>query len=286
VSGIPQIAIGPLRTEPAGPAARACIEQIDAACTAIGFFVVVEHGVDAELRQIFAAARHFFALPGVDKERSAMIGLNGYAGPESRRAAGTEILDIGLTGFDQWPALSGFRETVERYQDAALAVATDVLRGLAVALDAGPAFFAERMTSPQCFVRMLRYPAQPVASAGAHTDYGAITLLATDGVPGLQVRPVDGDWIPVDAPPGSLIVNLGDMLARWTNRRYRSTPHRVMLDGDRDRYAIPFFVNPDPDTRVTCIPSCVTVDSPCAYEPITASEFLQGRIDGTIPVGA
>jgi isopenicillin N synthase-like dioxygenase len=142
------------------------------------------------------------------------------------------------------------------------------------------------MLSPQCFLRMLRYPAEPEASAGAHTDYGAITLLATDGVRGLQVRPVDGDWIPVDAPAGSLIVNLGDMLARWTNGRYRSTPHRVVVKADVDRYSIPFFVNPDRETRVSCIPSCVSESTPCAYAPITAGEFLQGRIDGTIPVGA
>jgi isopenicillin N synthase-like dioxygenase len=280
------IAIGGLRDDPDGPAARACIEQLDAACTATGFFVAIAHGVERELEEVFIAARRFFAVPRADKERSAMIGLNGYAGPESRRAAGTEMLDIGLVGFDRWPAIPGFRETVERYQAAALVVAADILRGLAVALNVEPTFFAARMRRPQCFLRMLRYPADPASSAGAHTDYGAITLLATDGVPGLEVRPVERDWIPVTAPPGALVVNLGDMLARWTNRRYVSTPHRVVVDGDRERYSIPFFVNPDPDTRVSCIPSCVTTESPCAYEPITAGEFLQGRIDGTIPVGA
>jgi isopenicillin N synthase-like dioxygenase len=286
VSAVPLIAIDGLRSDPASAAARSCIEEMDAACTATGFFVAVEHGVERELEVVFAAARHFFALPIVEKQRSAMVGLNGYAGPETKRADGLEMLDIGLTGFARWPALAGFREAVERYQAAALAVASDLLRGLAVALGVEPTFFADRMRSPQCFLRMLRYPADPESSTGAHTDYGAITLLATDGGPGLEVRPVNRDWVPVVAPASALVVNLGDMLARWTNRRYASTPHRVALEGDQERYSIPFFVNPDPDTTVTCIPSCVTAESPCAYEPITAGEFLQGRIDGTIPVGA
>jgi isopenicillin N synthase-like dioxygenase len=286
VPGVPVIAVRQLRRDPDSAAARSCIQEMDAACRATGFFVAVEHGVERQLEEVFAAARRFFALPRAEKERSAMVGLNGYAGPESRRAAGTEMLDIGLTGFDRWPALAGFREVVERYQAAALAVATDILRGLAIALDAGSTFFAERMRSPQCFLRMLRYPADPGSSAGAHTDYGAITLLATDGVRGLQLRPVDGEWTPIDAPAGSLIVNLGDMLARWTNGLYQSTPHRVVIDAGVDRYSIPFFVNPDPETEVSCIPSCVSAAAPCAYEPITAGEFLQGRIDGTIPVGA
>jgi isopenicillin N synthase-like dioxygenase len=286
VSGVPLIAIDGLRRDPNSRRARSCIQEMDAACTATGFFVAVEHGVERELEAIFAAARRFFALSMVDKQRSAMVGLNGYAGPETKRAGGLEMLDIGLAGFRRWPALAGFRDAVERYQTAALGVAADILRGLAVALGVEPTFFADRMRSPQCFLRMLRYPADPGSSTGAHTDYGAITLLAPDVVPGLEVRPVDRDWIPVTAPAGALVVNLGDMLARWTNRRYVSTPHRVVLAGDRERYSIPFFVNPDPDTRVACIPTCVTAESPCAYEPITAGEFLQGRIDGTIPVGA
>ena len=142
------------------------------------------------------------------------------------------------------------------------------------------------MRQPQCFLRMLRYPAGAAvgdAVTGQHTDYGAITLLATDGVPGLEVRPRGaGDWVALDAPPGSFIVNLGDMLARWTNDHYVSTPHRVVAVGAGERISIPFFVNPDPETEVACVPSCVSQDEPCRYPPITAGDFLRGRIDGTI----
>ena len=112
------------------------------------------------------------------------------------------------------------------------------------------------------------------AVTGQHTDYGAITLLATDGVPGLEVRPRGGTgWLAVEAPPGSLVVNLGDMLARWTNDRYVSTPHRVVATGAGERISIPFFVNPDPETEVACLPSCVDAAHPCRYEPITAGRL-------------
>jgi isopenicillin N synthase-like dioxygenase len=260
--------------------------DIAAACAETGFFVVAEHGVDLE--PIFSAARCFFALPVAEKERAAMIGVNGYAGMGSRRAGHKEMMDIGLTGFDRWPALDGFRATVEAYSAAALELAGELLASIADGLSLETGFFAARMQHPECFLRLLRYPPGAVvgdAVTGQHTDYGAITLLATDGVPGLEVRPRGGaSWVPIAAPPDSFVVNLGDMLARWTNDRYVSTPHRVVATGAGERISIPFFVNPDPETSVACIPSCVTAEHPCRYEPITAGEFLRGRIDGTIPL--
>ncbi len=112
-----------------------------------------------------------------------------------------------------------------------------------------------------------------------HTDYGLITLLATDGVGGLEVRSRDGDWTMVTAPAGSLVVNLGDMLARWTNDHYVSTPHRVSAPAASDRFSVPFFVNPDPAATVSCLPSCVTDLRPCRYPPVTAGDFLAKRIE-------
>ena len=260
-------------------------EDIAAACVDTGFFAVADPGLD--LAPVFDAARAFFALPAAVKERSAMVDDNGYAGIGSARAGSKEMLDIGRA-FDQWPDVPGFRGVMEAYGAAALGVAATLLRSIAAGLDLDGDFFAARMQQPQCFLRLLRYPpgaAVGDAVTGRHTDYGAITLLATDGVPGLEVLPRGGrGWLAVEAPPGSLVVNLGDMLARWTNDRYVSTPHRVVATGAQERISIPFFVNPDPDTEVACLPSCVDAAHPCRYAPITASAFLRGRIDGTIPL--
>ena len=87
---------------------------------------------------------------------------------------------------------------------------------------------------------------------------------------------------PVEAPARSLVVNLGDMLARWSNDRYRSTPHRVVGPVGRERFSIPLFVNPDPSTVVECIPACVSEDRPQRYGPVTAGDFLAGRIDEAV----
>lgn len=282
---VPVIDIAPLR----GSAGRSgttgaeeVVAAIDDACRHTGFFIVTGHGIEGQMAGVFAASRALFAQPDAAKQSLAMRTRCGY-----KFDGGKEMFDLGVDDpANQWPAVDGFRPRVEAYQAAALGVATNLLAGLARALSIAPGFFAERMRRPECYLRLLRYPVQadlPV-STDTHTDYGAITLLATDAAGGLQVHPLGGPWIDVVAPEGSLIVNLGDMLARWTNDVYRSTPHRVVAGAGTDRYSVPFFVNPDADTLVECIPTCVDDGHPCAYEPVTATEFLQGRIDGTIAV--
>jgi len=272
---------------------RRLLQAIAATTAATGALQAASPGTTLRLlrSEDSATARHFFGQPQAVKDRAAMVGNDGYLARGTARAGDKEMFDIGLGSFDRWPELRGFREGTMSYQQAVLEVAADVLRGLAVALGIAPTFFADRMHAPQCYLRMIHYPAvdrasRGVATTGAHTDYGAITLLATDGVPGLEVRPRgSAAWVPIAAPPDSFVVNLGDMLARWTNLHYRSTPHRVVAVSDESRISVPFFVNPDPTTVVECIPSCVDDEHPCAFAPITAGEFLQGRIDGTIATG-
>ena len=288
----PIIDIAGLR-DASGPSAE-LVAAIDDACTQIGFFVVTGHGVESQVDEVFAAARTLFALPEAAKETFVMVDRQGFVPAHHRkldpslRSAPAEYYDVGTRGDGRWPAtadLPRFGDVVTRYQHDVLAVAGDILRVLATALELAPTFFSDRMHDPQCFLRMFHYeprPSLPEQEAAVltdpHTDYGLITLLATDGVPGLEVRPLHGDWATVAAPARSLIVNLGDMLARWTNDRYVSTPHRVIAPAGRDRYSVPFFVNPDPATTVSCLPTCVTADRPCRYEPVTASEFLARRI--------
>ena len=279
----------------------AITSEIESACTEDGLFVAAGHGLDAPLDAALAAARAFFALPAGVKDRVPRIERYGYVPDriEARDPADTaykgrsslaaEYLDMGLADevdLDAVEALGCDRlvSAVRTYQAAALASAHAVLEALATTLGV-PGFFATRMSEPQCRLRFLHYaPAARLPDGSApvystpHTDYGAITLLAVDGLPGLEVLH-DGAWTPVAAPAGSLIVQLGDMLARWTNDRYRSTPHRVVGSSGADRFSIPFFVNPDPHTVVSTIPSCVTAERPQRYEPVTAGEFLATRID-------
>ena len=279
----------------------AITSEIESACTEDGLFVAAGHGLDAPLDAALAAARAFFALPAGVKDRVPRIERYGYVPDriEARDPADTaykgrsslaaEYLDMGLADevdLDAVEALGCDRlvSAVRTYQAAVLASAHAVLEALATTLGV-PGFFATRMSEPQCRLRFLHYaPAARLPDGSApvystpHTDYGAITLLAVDGLPGLEVLH-DGAWTPVAAPAGSLIVQLGDMLARWTNDRYRSTPHRVVGSSGADRFSIPFFVNPDPHTVVSTIPSCVTAERPQRYEPVTAGEFLAARID-------
>ncbi len=276
--------------------------EVEAACAEKGLFVLAGHGIDGELDAAFTTARAFFGLPDDVKDRVPRINRYGYVpdriearDPSStaymgRSSLAAEYLDMGLgdeVDLDAVEALGcdGFTAAVRAYQAAALAAAHGVLEALAATLGV-PGFFAARMSEPQCRLRFLHYPPTERLADGSapvfstpHTDYGAITLLAVDGLSGLEVLH-DGAWTPVAAPGGSVIVQLGDMLARWTNDRYRSTPHRVVGSSGADRYSIPFFVNPDPHTVVSTIPSCITAEHPERYEPVTAGEFLISRIDG------
>ena len=118
------------------------------------------------------------------------------------------------------------------------------------------------------------------AGAGAHTDYGNVTLLATDGVAGLQVRRRDGQWLDVPTLPGAFVCNIGDCLMRWTNDVYVSTPHRVAAP-EQERYSIAFFLDPNPDALVQAIPSCVPAGEAPRYATVTAAEYLQQRFAAT-----
>ena len=280
---------------------RRVAAAVEAACTEAGLFVLAGHGIDEELEAAFDASRAFFSLPPEIKDQVPRIDRYGYVpdriearDPSSvaymgRSSLAAEYLDMGLAGEVDLEAVEalgcdGFVATVRAYQAAALATARGVLEALATTLGV-PGFFAARMAEPQCRLRFLHYPPTERLADGSapvfstpHTDYGAITLLAVDGLPGLEVLH-DGAWTPVAAAPGSVIVQLGDMLARWTNDRYRSTPHRVVGSSGADRFSIPFFVNPDPSTVVSTIGSCITAERPERYEPVTAGEFLVSRID-------
>ena len=173
------------------------------------------------------------------------------------------------------------------YYDACAALGARLHRAFARDLGLEPDFFADKFDRPMATLRLLRYPAaaEERIGAGEHTDYGNLTLLATDDVGGLEVRTRAGDWI--EAPPraGAFIVNIGDCLMRWTNDVYVSTPHRVVNRSARERTSIAFFFDPNPEAEVAAIPSCVARGEAARYPPILAADYLKLRLDASQPAG-
>jgi isopenicillin N synthase-like dioxygenase len=287
--------------------------ELGRACREIGFFYVINHGVPDSLRDaIFAASRTFFSLPAAAKEKDSIKRSphnRGYIAIEGERLdVGNalpdqkEAFNIGLElaaddpevlagkpfrGINLWPEIPGWRETVLRYYDACLALGRRIHHGFALDLGIDEDFFENKLDRPLATLRLLHYPAQPQSrdrapdsGAGTHTDYGNLTILATDGVAGLQVRARSGVWIDEPHVPGAFICNIGDCLMRWTNDVYVSTPHRVAIPV-RDRYSVAFFLDPNPDARVEVLPSCVAPGAEPKYRPTTGADFLHARLAPT-----
>lgn len=151
-------------------------------------------------------------------------------------------------------------------------------RPIAIDLGLAPDWFAGSLDAPLATLRILRYP--PAAGAGIscpgeHTDYGNLTLLATDDAGGLEVRTREGDWLSVPHVPGAFIVNIGDCLMRWTNDVSVSTPHRVTHRARRERLSLAFFLDPNPDAVVEAPPTCVSPERPARYPATTGAAYLK-----------
>ncbi len=287
--------------------------EIGSACRDVGFFYVVNHGVEAKLvREAFAQSHRLFALPSADKRKLAIekIGGNrGYSGllhealDPARGPDMKEAFNVGLDlapddpelmagkpfrSLNAWPILPGFRDTALAYFDACAALGARLHRAFANDLGLKSDFFGDKFDRPMATLRLLHYPAPPRGSdpeigAGEHTDYGNLTLLATDDVGGLEVRTRAGEWIEAPVLPGAFIVNIGDCLMRWTNDVYVSTPHRVVNRSAKERYSIAFFYDPNPDAMVETIPSCVRQGESVRYPPILAADYMKMRLDASKP---
>jgi isopenicillin N synthase-like dioxygenase len=285
---------------------QALAKDIGTAFRDPGFLILKNPEVPRQLRsEIFELAHKFFDLPPEQKRSVSILNNPHYRGwgakgdeslDETEAAIDTkETFNIGLDlspddprvlndepfrGLNQWPDLPDFRERLLGYYDAAQAQGLAVLSIIAEDLGLPSDHFDALFKDPLSALRMLRYPpasgARDEIGAGAHTDYGAITLLMTDGEPGLQVRPRGGNWIDVPNVENAYIVNIGDCMMRWSNDIYVSTPHRV-LPPKNMRHSIAFFVEANPDTIVTALPG--TGDP--KYAPIRAADYLQSRLDAT-----
>ena len=281
--------------------------EIGAAAREVGFFYVVNHGVaPALIDAAFDRAKAFFALPLAAKRALAIetIGGNrGYSGLKHEALdpkAGADLKEAFNVGLElapddpdilagamfrklnAWPELPGFRAATLAYFAAGSKLALALHEAFAADLGLARGFFADKFTKPMTTLRFLHYPAsshEGEVGAGAHTEYGNLTLLATEDVGGLEVRTRSGDWIAAPPMPGAFVVNIGDCLMRWTNDVYVSTPHRVVNRSGRERYSIAFFCDANPDALVECAPGC---GAP-RYAPVLAAEYLRMRLDASVP---
>ena len=295
---------------------------MDRACREIGFFSVVGHGVDAAtIERAHRAAVDFFDRPLADRmtavkpDPSAPYGYSSFSAEALNRSLGgsavpdlKETFNVGPVGEPPrsmsemvdpderdvwaptpWPtAMPELRPILTAYYDAMGILASTLMDSFALALGLGNDGFAPFIDEHGSALRLAHYPALESAPkpgelrAGAHSDYGTLTILRLDAEPGLQVEVAPGDWVDVDAPDGAMVVNLGDLMQRWSNDRWRSTMHRVVVpEGrhDRRRLTMPFFHNANWDARVECI----TADGETPnHPPVSAGAHLMSKFRSTI----
>lgn len=291
-------------------------EQIRQAFHEVGFIYLQNPGISSELiEQVFTQSQQFFALPAAVKNQvawSSNLSNRGYVGVERERLDPSkpgdlkEAFNVGNEGspgngdqdkvssavLNQWlPEQQEFRSIVLAFYSACVESANHILCAFAISLGLPESFFTDRHNQQNNILRLLHYPPlnqAPKAGqvrAGEHSDYGSITLLFQDAIGGLEVKTVEGEWVAAPHIPGTVVVNTGDLMQRWTNHEICSTKHRVMIPAHEkqgiSRYSIAFFCDPNPDVEITCIESCQGRDRPALYPPILAGDYLLSRLQAT-----
>lgn len=306
-------------------AERAAIaDAVDEACRAIGFMQVVGHGISDDIVEGFAAAMdEFFALPPELKNRygAPRPTVNrGYAAPKSERlsyslgvdspadmfeafnvgASTDDFPDLDLDGdtyaINMWPdasAAPAFRPGVEAWFEQVAAFARRMTSIVARAIGLSDDFFESFTDHSIDVLRMVNYALPPGTQLepeqlgmGAHTDYGIVTVLWADPVPGLEILDPSGVWRSVMPAPGALLINLGDLLSRWTNDRYVSTMHRVVPPTDADgqsirRRSAAFFHDGNADAVISTLDPCRAADGTSPYDDVTVDEHLTQKLMGS-----
>ena len=273
----------------------------------IGFVILVNHGLGKTLTErAFSEAASFFDLPYEAKARCAFVSPEanrGYLGVKEEKADFRvpdlrETINLGdeydAFGGNPWPSeLPSFKETMLQFYDQSNDLHLDVLRCLAIGMGLDQEHFTPLCNGRCNTLRLLHYPSCRRTQlsddlggqkrAGAHTDYGTITLLHQSGG-GLYVCDANGEWVFVPPIEGSIIVNVGDVMMRWSNDVLRSTPHCVMDDprvvGNEvpARYSMAYFCNPNRDALIECLPMCSSEERPPLYPPVKAGDYLVERV--------
>lgn len=299
---------------------RSVARMVDQTNREIGFLVITGHGFDLDLLQRwFDVSRRFFEGPGAAK-RAVMPpdptiqegyhgqGLSGLAAKEGEEAPPDlrEYFMIGQVDRDdpvfrtdaarafhhenRWPAEpTEFAALGTAYYRAIARLGADLMRLFALALDLPEEWFGDKIDHHFSIVSSIYYPAQTTPPlpgqlrAGAHTDYGSLTILAPTAAPGgLQVRTLAGEWVDVPYVPGAFVINIGDMMQRWTNDRWLSNMHRVVnppsaVASTSPRQSVAFFLHPNHDAVIECIPTCVGPGEAPRHEPILAGAYMKEK---------
>jgi isopenicillin N synthase-like dioxygenase len=294
-----------------GPLNRFVAASLDTAFRSTGFCYVANTGVsNTSIERIFAASKEFHALDRSAKDRIAINAFHrGYMAPKSSLIQTSSVAKVTrpnlsesfmamhevaessprfglpLQGPNQWPGdLPELRQSVLAYLDEMTVFARRFTALLAVALGLSAEHFDRHFTHPTIWLRLLHYPPQPVDmphdqfGSAPHTDYGFLTLLAQDENGGLEVRDRSGQWLPAQPLPGTFIVNVADMLARMTNNRWPSTPHRVRNLTGKDRYSVPFFWDTNMDSQIACLDRFAS-DAEQAPDPVIFGHYVMERLD-------
>lgn len=304
-SAIPVIDVAPLASGTRADV-LAVARSMREAAQSVGFFYVRNHGMSqALIDEVDRTARAFFALPldvknqvkpldrhrgflsvgqakmerdaKVDLKESFIWGLDIDASDADYRAGNR------MHGPNRWPAsMPAMRALFNRYFDATNAVGRMLLRGFAASLEVDPDYFSGRFEKPVTRCTAVYYPPQPPDAGedqfgvAPHTDYGTLTVLYQDPIGGLQVRTNAGEWVIAHPIPGTLVINVGDLLARWTNDRFQSTPHRVVNASGRERLSIAAFVDPDFDMVIEPV---LAPGEAAKYPPVGCGDYILGRFD-------
>ncbi len=288
---------------------RRFVQELGNAYQEVGFVIVRNHGIsDSLIADLYREVKAFFSLPESIKrqyEKPELHGQRGYVSFGREHAKHSTIPDLkeffqfGQTVTDGDPikeeypdnvwvdVLPGFNEVMVNAFRSFEIAGGHLLRAIALYLELPETYFDKKIHNGNSILRAIHYP--PITSdpgkalrAEQHEDINLITLLVGASAEGLEILTVDGNWYPVTALPGQIVVNVGDMLQRLTNNRLRSTTHRV-VNPPRElwgtsRYSIPFFLHPRSDMRLDCLGSCISLENPRRYEPITAGEYLNERL--------
>lgn len=310
-------------------ARRALGGEVDRICRETGFLAVSGHGVpQAVTDAAWANARAFFDLPLEAKlaAKAPYAGYPyGYLPPQAEALAKSRSVDTppdlkesfnggplrpppGLVDPDAlgfcyaptiWPAEpAGFVDAWQAYYGAMEDLARRLMRVFAVALDLDEDYFEPFIGHPISALRALNYP-EPVAPplpgqlrAGAHSDYGSLTILLPEAAQGgLEILAPDGGWRPVPPVPGAFVINIGDLMARWTNDRWVSTLHRVVnpppdAKGSVRRQSLAFFHQPDWTAEIACLPGCLGPNEAPRHPPVRSGPYLMAKFQATVKPAA